>query len=765
MYKGKFYLLILYFSIPIYVLPQWSQIGNSISGIDELDGAYRTTISYNGSTIAIGSGHDEDTIGQGQVRVFKYNNQDWNQIGSNINGGLRHGLGTSVSLNEDGTILAVGAWFATGAYTPHNDSGYFKVYEYSGLDWIQIGDAIYGEDAHNHAGYVHISSDGTTVAQGAPNNAANGPNSGHVRIFRFDGSNWYQLGNSINGEYSGDFCGTEFELNYDGSVIAIGASNNDNNGLEAGQVRIFEYNGSLWSQLGNSIYGENPGEKAAELSINSTGNTVAVASLETINNNDTWKVRVLKYNGVSWIQKGSTITGDSLDEYVRISLDSTGNTIAIGIPANDMNGTDAGQVRIYSYINGNWLQNGAYINGNNSDDEFGMNVDLNANGDRIVIGETYNNPSYLGRVNVYQNCSSYDTININTCNDYISPSGNYTWNLSGFYSDTLQNSIGCDSIIYINLTSNTESNFSVTVCDSGQYISPSGNYTWTTSGIFKDTISNTNGCDSLITIDLTITITTYSNNTIVMCDNNSIVSPSGNYIWTSPGVYSDTIQNVLSCDSVMTMNVISGYNTDTSYSVTECDSIISPSLNYLWTQTGIFNDTIINSQGCDSIIIVDLTLINSPDVNLGNDIVISDQQTVLISSGINLPSYMWNTGDTTSFIVVSGNVLGIGTHIFWLYSEDIYGCSDIDTIIINVNNNLLINDISNNNFNVTPNPTTGKLYFKIDNYNKIEIINSLGQILYETKDNITDIKHYSNGIYFYKVYTDKQIITGWIIKR
>ncbi|NNC82031.1 MAG: hypothetical protein HKN79_00500 [Flavobacteriales bacterium] len=50
--------------------------------------------------------------------------------------------------------------------------------------------------------------------------------------------------------------------------------------------------------------------------------------------------------------------------------------------------------------------------------------------------------------------------------------------------------------------SNTSSDQSVTACDS--YTSPSGNYTWTSSGVYSDTIPNSTGCDSIITIDLTI---------------------------------------------------------------------------------------------------------------------------------------------------------------------------------------------------------------------------------------------------------------------
>src|SRR5690606_6661206 len=85
-----------------------------------------------------------------------------------------------------------------------------------------------------------------------------------------------------------------------------------------------------------------------------------------------------------------------------------------------------------------------------------------------------------------------------------SPSGNITWTTNGTYQDTIPNAAGCDSIITINLTvnRNTLDTISPIVCDN--YISPSRNYNWTVSGTYQDTVPNSIGCDSLITIDLKV---------------------------------------------------------------------------------------------------------------------------------------------------------------------------------------------------------------------------------------------------------------------
>ena len=92
---------------------------------------------------------------------------------------------------------------------------------------------------------------------------------------------------------------------------------------------------------------------------------------------------------------------------------------------------------------------------------------------------------------------------------------------------------------------------SATVCDS--YTSPSGNYTWTNSNTYLDTIPTANGCDSIITIDLTVNHSSATSISEIAC--NSFTSPSGNYTWTSSNTYIDTIPNAIGCDSIITIDL------------------------------------------------------------------------------------------------------------------------------------------------------------------------------------------------------------------
>ena len=142
------------------------------------------------------------------------------------------------------------------------------------------------------------------------------------------------------------------------------------------------------------------------------------------------------------------------------------------------------------------------------------------------------------------------TITKSVCDSYTSPSGK-TWTTTGTYNDTILNAAGCDSVITVNLTilSSTQSSITESIC--GSYTSPSGK-TWTATGTYNDTIPNAAGCDSVITVNLTILSSTQSSSNINTCS--AFTSPSGK-VWTTSGTYLDTILNSAGCDSIMTFNL------------------------------------------------------------------------------------------------------------------------------------------------------------------------------------------------------------------
>ena len=170
---------------------------------------------------------------------------EWGQLGSDIDGeAVGDFSGYSVSLNAAGDRVAIGA--------PYNDgngaqSGHTRIFEWNGNNWTQLGGDIDGEAAFDESGYsVSLNAAGDRVATGAPSNDNDdgGPNdqtnSGHTRIFEWSGSSWTQLGSDIDGEAALDVSGYSVSLNAAGDRVATGAPSNDSNGYQSGHTRIFD---------------------------------------------------------------------------------------------------------------------------------------------------------------------------------------------------------------------------------------------------------------------------------------------------------------------------------------------------------------------------------------------------------------------------------------------------------------------------------------------------------------------------------------------
>jgi hypothetical protein len=215
------------------------------------------------------------------------------------------------------------------------------------------------------------------------------------------------------------------------------------------------------------------------------------------------------------------------------------------------------------------------------------------------------------------NYTSTNSISVSACDSYVTPSGNNTYTLSGMYTDTILNASGCDSIIQINLTMNESSSSTFNVSECYSYTVPSGDETYINFGSYTvlDTILNVSGCDSVLTINLTLSDTTFSTIVTVACD--SLVSPSGDETYFTSGIYFDTLVNTNGCDSVITLDLTVNYSTDSTFAFTVCDSLEFNGVVYY--ESGNYTQVYTNMVGCDSIVIIDLIVNPTPLKPLGGD--------------------------------------------------------------------------------------------------------------------------------------------------
>ena len=392
-----------------------SQLGSDIDGeaVNDYSG-YSVSLSSDGTRVAIGAySNDGNGNSSGHVRIYELSGGTWSQLGSDIDGeAANDNSGYSVSLSSDGTRVAIGAYSNDGN---GNSSGHVRIYELSGGTWSQLGSDIDGEAAFDQSGSsVSLSSDGTRVAIGAPYNDGTSSNAGHVRVYEYSGGTWNQLGSDIEGEAADDNSGYSVSLSSDGTRVAIGAYGNDGTDSDAGHVRVYEWNDgtSSWDKLGSDIEGEAADDYSGRsVSLSSDGTRVAIgAPFNDGNGNASGHVRVYEFSGGDWSQLGSDIDGEAADDNsgYSVSLSSDGTTVAIGAIYNDGTGSNAGHVRIYKLSGGTWSQLGSDIDGEAANDYSGLSVSLSSDGTSVAIGAPYNDGSFsnAGHVRVHSMSTS-----------------------------------------------------------------------------------------------------------------------------------------------------------------------------------------------------------------------------------------------------------------------------------------------------------------------------------------------------------------------
>ena len=341
------------------------------------------SLSDDGTVLAIGAlNNDEGGNNAGQVKVFKIEGGDWVQIGSNINGeNANENSGESISLNSDGTYIAISS---PGS---NSDTGKVRIYRTDGISWTKVGSDINGVTSGDQFGSsVSISNDGTIVAIGTPFDDDGGTNAGSVSIYQFDGSNWTQMGSNIDGTANSENFGYSVSLTGDGTILAIGAPGNTVNGTNSGQVKVFNWNLTSWTQLGANIDSEHQYDNfGRSVSIENDGKYLAIGAYGYPNGASKGGAYAYVYSGGSWNQLGSVMQGDSNYDFLEsVSISNEPLSISVG---HQFGAGSKGYLKVYDYDSGltDWTQSGATIYGESGDND-GRSTSISSNGRVVAVG-------------------------------------------------------------------------------------------------------------------------------------------------------------------------------------------------------------------------------------------------------------------------------------------------------------------------------------------------------------------------------------------
>ncbi|MEM9316624.1 MAG: hypothetical protein AAGA95_18590, partial [Pseudomonadota bacterium] len=312
------------------------------------------------------------------------------QIGQDIVGTVQgDNVGYSVSISADGLTVATGT---RGDAVARTEIGVTRIFDWTGVAWVQRGVDISGEPGDRSGWSVALSADGNIVAIGAPGPELLVNETGLARVYVWNGSAWIQRGADLLGEAAGDRSGTSVSLSDDGNTLAVGAPGNDGLGIipDRGHVRVFGWTGTAWAQRGNDIDGESGEDQSGfSVSLSSNGDSVAIgAPFASDAGNSSGSVRVYDWNGISWTQRGSDIDGEGVNDATgnSVALSADSSVLAVGARFNSEVFLGGGRVRIFEWSGNAWEQRGSDIDGEAIGESNGIALGLSGDGDTVVIG-------------------------------------------------------------------------------------------------------------------------------------------------------------------------------------------------------------------------------------------------------------------------------------------------------------------------------------------------------------------------------------------
>ena len=322
----------------------WQQLGTNIThnGWFERFGD-EVTINGTGNRIAISASSAD------YVEIYEWAGSDWTQVGQRLGRASGLGdLGDSVSFNHDGNTLAV------GNSEGNNADGEVEVFDWSGAEWVQRGDAVAGWDyvpndqnLRVHFGRdVSLSADGNTFTASAASSVLGGIGDGYVKTFSWDGSSWTETPNALIGKDRIDF-GRSVEIAANGESILVFAPSADAWGQGsfegrtlsgAGQAYVFDNVDGNWVQRGDSFSG-GVGSSAAyrhgtyqahDAAISQSGTRAAIFTRANDFSGSKSHVSVFDWDGQSWVESAHLeLAASNLNTLGAFDLSANGLVLSV----------------------------------------------------------------------------------------------------------------------------------------------------------------------------------------------------------------------------------------------------------------------------------------------------------------------------------------------------------------------------------------------------------------------------------------------------
>ncbi|HYG16363.1 MAG TPA: LamG-like jellyroll fold domain-containing protein [Bacteroidia bacterium] len=229
---------------------------------------------------------------------------------------------------------------------------------------------------------------------------------------------------------------------------------------------------------------------------------------------------------------------------------------------------------------------------------------------------------------------TYSSVSIGICPGDSTLAGGKYRKAPGTFHDTINITAGYDSVITTNVFYNPTYHVqrTLTICQGGKVLL--GGSFVTTSGIYHDTLTTNKGCDSIISTTLIVNPVYNMPRTLVICSGDS--SFLAKKFQKNPGVYYDTLISANGCDSIIESILVVNpkYMTNKDVNICQGDNILLG--GKIQSTPGVYYDSLKTAKGCDSIIV--FTLFVNPKYTTNRNISACQGDSVLLGGKYRLIS-------------------------------------------------------------------------------------------------------------------------------
>ena len=381
--------------------PNWIQVGGDLAGESSADEAgHSVSVSEDGSRVIVGArrNNKDDMKNRGAARIFQLDEGTgsyvpiWDIYGE----AAGDQCGFSVSMSRSGRRIAVGS---IGSDKNGKNAGQVRIYEEDEIakTWTLVHEMLGEQETALFGTSVSLSQDGSSIAVGAPyhSEGADMPKSGRSYVYReVQESEWEQIGQPIYGASSNDLFGWSVSFSPNAQFVAVGSPMLEGS-LGSGYVKVFSLEGSTWLEHGEPMSMGVPGDRfgfSVSLAGDDTLQRVSIGAPGVSENGEgSGLVAVYENDGNGWQRFGDDLLGDGSGDNFGHSVTMTPDAarLLVGVPNNKLEGVRVGQVRVFDVFSDS-IESAGDIYGLVGEN-FGISVSLSYRGMFAFVGASNHN--------------------------------------------------------------------------------------------------------------------------------------------------------------------------------------------------------------------------------------------------------------------------------------------------------------------------------------------------------------------------------------